>query len=73
MKNTPHWQLLVILYFLMVAIPVYLVHIKLKNRAYANRTFINLLIYFAGLLGSALILHTICMWLYFTFFFTVKS
>jgi hypothetical protein len=73
MKDIPNWQLLVFLYAVLVAVPVYIVHIKLRDRAYANRTFINLLIYFVGILGSAIILHTICMWLYFTFFFTVKT
>ncbi len=73
MTNVPHWQLLMLLYFILVAAPVYVVHVVLKKRAYANRTFTNLIFYFMGVLGSAFIMHYIAMWLYFTFFFTVKD
>jgi len=69
MKNVPHWQLFVILYLVMVAVPVYTVHMFLKKRAYANRTFANLILYFAGVIGIAFTMHSLCMWLYFSFFF----
>ena len=73
MKNVPHWQALMLIYFMMVAVPVYLVHSKLKKRALANRTFTNLFIYTVAVIGIAFIMHTVTMWLYFTFFFTVKN
>jgi hypothetical protein len=73
MKNVPHWQLLVGMYLVIVAFPVYYVHTKLRARAYANKNFTNLFIYFIGLIGTAVLLHSACMWLYFTFFFGVRS
>jgi hypothetical protein len=69
LKDIPHWQLLVIFYLTLVAIPVYFIHIFLKKRAYANRTFSNLLLYFVGVVGTAFLMHSLCMWLYFSFFF----
>jgi len=69
MKNVPHWQWFVFMYFILVAIPVYLVHSSLKKRAYANRTFGNLILYFIGVLAAGYVMHSICMWAYFTFFF----
>ena len=73
MKNVPHWQLLVLLYLLMVAVPVYIVHSFLKKRAYANRTFGNLIVYFIGVLATGYAMHSACMWLYFTFFFKIRN
>jgi hypothetical protein len=73
MKNVPHWQLFVLIYLLMVAIPIYLVHDFLKKRAYANRTFGNLILYFTGVLVTGFIMHSICTWLYFTFFFRISN
>ncbi len=37
MKNVPHWQGLVLMYFIIVGIPVYMVHTALRKRAYANQ------------------------------------
>jgi hypothetical protein len=73
MKNVPHWQLLMLIYFFTVAIPVYFVHSHLKKRALTNRTFGNLILYTVGVIGTAFIMHSITMWFYFTFFFTVKD
>ncbi|TDH27885.1 hypothetical protein EXU57_05315 [Segetibacter sp. 3557_3] len=73
MKDVPHWQWLMVMYFLLVAIPVYMVHAQLKKRAFANRNFTNLLLYFVGVFLSAFVLHGFTMWLYFTFFFPVKD
>ncbi|WP_207492572.1 hypothetical protein [Aridibaculum aurantiacum] len=69
MKNVPHWQWLVLIYLILVAVPVYFVHNKLKARAYANRTFGNLLLYFFGVIATAYLMHALSMWLYFSFFF----
>jgi len=69
MKNVPHWQGLVLMYFIIVGIPVYMVHTALRKRAYANPNFKNLIFYFIGVLGSAIVLHSLSMWMYFTFFF----
>ncbi len=73
MKNVPHWHWLVVLYFILVAVPVYYIHLKLRGRAYAHRTFINLLFYFVGVIGAAYLMHSFSMWLYFTFFFGVRN
>jgi hypothetical protein len=73
MKSIPHLPWLVVIYFLMVVIPVYVVHSYLKKRAYANQTFTNLFFYFAGVIGSAFVMHSLCMWFYFTFFFGVRD
>ncbi|WP_147202904.1 hypothetical protein [Segetibacter aerophilus] len=73
MKNVPHWQLFVLLYLLMVAVPVYFAHTFLKQRAYANRTFGNLILYFAGVLATGFIMHSFSTWLYFTFFFQNRN
>jgi hypothetical protein len=73
MQIIPYWKGLVVAYFLLVAIPVYYVHSILKQRAYANRSFSNLLLYFIGVLASAFVMHSVCMWLYFTFFFGVRD
>ena len=73
MKNVPHWHWFVLFYLAVVAIPVYLVHDFLKKRAYANRTFSNLILYFIGVLATGFIMHSICTWLYFTFFFQIRN
>jgi hypothetical protein len=73
MKKIPHLPWLVAIYFLMVAVPVYIVHTYLKKRAYTKPNFANLFFYFAGVIASAFIMHSICMWLYFTFFFGVRD
>lgn len=73
MKNVPHWQLFVLMYLVLVAVPVYAVHSFLKKRAYANRNFGNLILYFAGVLATAYLMHSICTWLYFTFFFRISN
>jgi len=73
MKNVPHWQWFVLLYLLLVAIPVYLVHSFLKSRAYANRTFGNLILYFISVLATGYLMHSVCMWLYFTIFFQFRN
>jgi hypothetical protein len=73
MKNVPHWQLLMFIYFALVGVPVYVVHEKLKKKALLKPTLFNLLIYATGVISIAFIMHTVTMWLYFTFFFTVKD
>jgi len=73
MKNVPHWQLLMLIYFALVGIPVYIVHEKLKQRTLASPTLANLLVYAIAVIGIAFIMHTVTMWVYFTFFFTVKN
>ena len=64
-----HWQFFVLLYLAFVSTPVYCTHVFLKKRAYANSNFGNLILYFVGVLGTGFVMHCICMWLYFTFFF----
>jgi hypothetical protein len=69
MKNVPHWQLLLLLYFVMVAIPVYGVHVWLKAKLLRNKLLANLLGYFAAVIGVAFLMNFICMHIYYTFFF----
>ena len=69
MKNVPHWQLLLLLYFVMVAIPVYGVHVWIKQKVLNNKTFKNLLIYFVGVICVAFLMNFICMNIYYKFFF----
>ncbi len=73
MQNVPHWQWLMLLYFLLVAVPVMLVHSILKKRVLSHKTPLNLLIYFAAVTGTAFAMHFITMWLYFKFIFGYKS
>ena len=69
MKNVPHWQLLLLLYFIMVAIPVYGVHTFLKNKLLTNKTLKSLLVYFVTIMGVAFLMNFICMNIYYKFFF----
>ena len=69
MKNVPHWQLLLLLYFVMVAIPVYGVHVWLKKKLLNKKSISNLLFYFIGVIGIAFLMNFICMNIYYTFFF----
>jgi hypothetical protein len=73
MTKLPHWQLLMLIYFLLVAIPVFVVHAKMKTKVLGEKTFANLMIYLASVTVTAVIMHFVTMWLYFTFFFTVKN
>jgi hypothetical protein len=73
MTRIPHWQWLMLSYFILVAVPVFWVHLKLKKRVLANRTFLNFIAYFIAVIATALIMNSFTMWLYFTFFFTVKD
>ncbi len=70
MEYVPHWQWLVVLYFLIVAIPVWLIHSKLRTILIANRNFKALLIYFFAVVGTAFLMHFIAMFLYFRLIFT---
>jgi hypothetical protein len=69
MKNVPHWQLLLLLYFVMVAIPVYGVHSLFKKKLLKNKTVRNLFIYFMAVIGIAFLMNFICMNIYYKFFF----
>ena len=69
MKNVPHWQLLLLLYFVMVAIPVYGVHTFLKNKLLTNKTLKSLLVYFVTIMAVAFLMNFICMNIYYKFFF----
>jgi hypothetical protein len=73
MQNVPHWQWLMVIYFLLVGIPVMLVHMKVKKRVLEDKTPLNLLIYFACVTGMAFLMHFITMLLYFKFIFGYKS
>jgi hypothetical protein len=69
MKNVPHWQWLMVVYFIAVAIPVYAVHTYLKNKLLLSKTAINLLIYFVAVLATACTMNFIVMWVYYGYFF----
>lgn len=70
MQGVPHWQLFMLIYLLAVGVPVMLVHYKIRKRIQAERTTKSLLLYFAAVLGTALIMHFITMIIYFKFLFT---
>jgi hypothetical protein len=69
MKNIPHWQLFMLIYFILVAAPVMMVHYWLKKRVLAERTALNLLLYFAAVIGTAFLMHFITMLIYFQLLF----
>ncbi len=69
MKNVPHWQLLLLLYFVMVAIPVYGVHVYMKKKLLNRKSLSNLLVYFVVVIGIAFLMNFICMNIYYRFFF----
>jgi hypothetical protein len=73
MTKIPHWQLLTFSYFILVAVPVFWVHLKLKKRVLTNKTFLNFIVYLIAVTATAFIMNSVTMWLYFTFFFTVKD
>ena len=72
MNNVPHWQWLLLIYFLLVAIPVFAVHILLKKKLLNKKTFTNLLLYFVLVIGTAVLMHLFSIWFYFTFIFDKK-
>jgi hypothetical protein len=72
MENVPQFHWLFLLYLLLVAVPVMIVHSWMKKRVLTNKTAFNLLIYFLSVAGVAFLMHFIAMWLYFEFFFTTK-
>lgn len=72
MKGVPYWQWLMLIYFVLVAVPVYSLHLYLKKKLLKHKSFLNLLLYFVAITGTALLMHIISMWLYFTFIFSKK-
>jgi apolipoprotein N-acyltransferase len=69
MKNVPHWQLFMLIYFALVAVPVMVVHYWMKKKVLAQKTALNLLLYFAAVVGAAFLMHFLVMLLYFEFLF----
>ncbi len=72
MNHVPYWQWLLLFYFLLVAIPVFYVHHRLKKRLQQQKTGLNLLYYVAAVMATAFLMHFICMTLYFQFLFVKK-
>lgn len=72
MKNVPHWQLLMVIYFILVAVPVYILHLYLKKNILKNRTFLNLMLYFGAVVGCAFLMNFITLVLYYKFIFSYK-
>jgi predicted permease len=69
MKNVPHWQLLMIIYFIAIGVPVMMVHSYSKTKLLENKTTRNLLLYFIAVVGTAFLMHFLYMLVYFKFFF----
>lgn len=69
MKNVPHWQWLMLLYFVVVALPVMLVHSRMKKTVLQRKTLLNLLVYFIAVAATAFLMHALAMWAYFRFIF----
>lgn len=72
MQNVPHWRLFMLIYFVLVAVPVIIVHIWFRKRLLVNKTALNLALYFAAVMGAAFLMHFITMLLYFKFLFPHK-
>lgn len=70
MKNVPHWQWLVLLYAIGVALPVYIIHQKLKEYLLAKKTGRSVVLYLVALVSVAVVLNFICMSIYYKFIFT---
>jgi len=69
MKAIPNWQLLIVLYAVMVAVPVYFLHQWFKVRLNVKKSGWMLMAYFLSLPVVAFILHVFAMWLYYKFLF----
>lgn len=70
MKNVPHWQWFMVLYFMLVAVPVYIAHVQLKKKLLVNKTLQNILYYFMAVIATAFVMHFITMLLYYKFIFS---
>lgn len=69
MKNVPHWQWLMVLHILLVAIPVYTAHVQLKKKLLANKTPLNILFYFLAVIATAFVMSFFAMLVYYKFIF----
>ncbi len=69
MKNVPYWQWFIVLYFVLVAVPVYIAHVQLKKKLLANKTALNILYYFIAVIATAFVMHFITMLVYYKFIF----
>ena len=69
MTKIPYWQWLMLMYFAMVAVPVFALHIYLKRKFLQKRSLAKLLIYFGAVTGTAFLMHIITLWIYFNFIF----
>jgi len=69
MKNVPHWQLLLLLYFVMVAVPVYGIHVWFKIKCLKSKTLTNVLVYVVAVIGVAFLMNFVCMNVYYKFIF----
>lgn len=69
MNNVPNWQALILIYIVVVAIPVFLIHARLKPWVLASKTPGRFLAYLAGVAGTAFLTHFISTWLYFRVLF----
>jgi hypothetical protein len=71
MQNVPHWQWFMVIYFLAVAIPVYLAHVQLKKKLLVNKTGRNVVFYFLAVAATAFTMHFLTMLVYFKFIFSI--
>ncbi len=69
MQNIPHWQLLLLLYIVIVAIPVYWVHMLLKMKLLSKKSVKNLFVYCIAVTVTAFLMNYITMLVYYKFLF----
>jgi len=69
MKHVPHWQWLITIYFILVAVPVYWVHVKAKQKLLSNKSWQNILLYFTLVIGVGVLMNFLVMFFYYRFLF----
>lgn len=69
MKAVPNWQWLMLIYTIIVASPVYILHNWFVVRLKTKKSGLLLAAYFLSLPVAAFLLHVLAMWLYYKFLF----
>lgn len=69
MKHVPHWQWLLAIYFVLVAVPVYWVHVKAKQKLLSNKNWQNIVAYFSLVIGVGVLMNFLTMFFYYQFLF----
>ena len=70
MNEVPNWEWLLLVYIILVALPVMLVHSAMRKKLLHDKSILNFALYFVSIAATALLMHFICMWMYFKFMFS---